>query len=57
MSPRSSSDTMTAPHDDDETGPSTPASPDSDGSFSTGQLILMLTLVLLSVAYFLTLVV
>jgi hypothetical protein len=48
---------MTAPHEDDEPGPSTPASPDSDGSFSTGQLILMLTLVLLSVAYFLTLVV
>jgi len=57
----SSSDTMTAPHDDGDTGPSTPtstpASPDSDGTFSTGQLLLMLTLVLLTVAYFLTLVV
>lgn len=52
---------MTAPHDDGDTGPSTPtstpASPDSDGTFSTGQLLLMLTLVLLTVAYFLTLVV
>lgn len=48
---------MAAPHDDGDAEPSTPISSDSDGAFSTGQLLLMLTLVLLTVAYFLTLVV
>jgi hypothetical protein len=57
MSPRRSSETMAASHDDGDTGPSTPEQPGSDGRLSTGQLVLMLTLVLLTVAYFVTLVV
>ncbi|WP_254822489.1 hypothetical protein [Haloglomus halophilum] len=57
MSPRSSSEATATSHDDGDAGPATPTSLDSDGAFSTGQLLLMLTLVLLTVAYFVTLVV